>query len=319
VPASSHPFCDNPEGCKVCRPRVAAELAPHGYHDLRERYAAFTEPGYAVRYRWSQGEWDGGEVVPVTEEIAYLLSPAAQVLTRKALVVQQKAAEATRVQRVGADAQEAMARLQRLAQQAETEGPGEGVRMMRAAAERQESADRALRLVASAARAGVPARICDLLRGDGLERYDRDRAGPKAVREWYKGKSPALLLCGGNQVGKSVAAAAWLAAQEGGRWCWSRDVEDAVQPDPEDRGRTWLRAVQRATALVYDDAKHLRGTEAIEQTEALLQRMLDNGRRLIVTANGDAADFFRLFGDGKANRIYSRWQKVGGEIKEVRA
>jgi len=336
------------------RELLAQELAQIGCDDLRERYAAHSDPGKVVRYRWVKRApergaaawgWDDGTVMARTEEIDAMLRNEVPLpsAVQVRLAEHQREAERDRVQRVGAEAKDALERLQRLAAQAAEQGPGEGVRKMREAAERQEAADRARlqapeRLAAAARLAGVPGRIVEILRGEGLLRYDRTWPGCQLVREWERAwrdgaldergqrRGQALLLCGVPGTGKSTAAAAWLSTLTdqdgrplGGRFCWTGELALAVQPDEDGKGKALLHGWMRAPALVFDDAKEMPGTAAVEAAERILQAALDNGRRVIATCNGDSSNFFGLFGDGENNRILSRWRRVGGEIREVRA
>lgn len=159
--------------------------------------------------------------------------------------------------------------------------------------------------LARARRAGVPEDLFSAIT------TPQDRPALLAAREWYKTDKRGLILCGPNQAGKSGAAAAWLSNVDRGLWISAEEIGLAVQPDPENKGVARLRQLREAGALVIDDLFRRCGPAGYETIEGLVLHMLDRGRRVVLTADRPSGDVLALFGEGRKNRIASRWERLG--------
>ena len=156
--------------------------------------------------------------------------------------------------------------------------------------------------------AGIPAQHIAHIR-DG---YDQDRRAQQGARKWYKSGKLLLLLHGGNQTGKSLAAACWLSTQQGGMWLSGYDLALACQPDPENKGVALRRRAKVSPCLVLDDVNQHMGPAGLRETEQLICAHVSAAHRVVVTTDLAPHDFLALFGtDLEKNRISTRWRLQG--------
>jgi hypothetical protein len=151
---------------------------------------------------------------------------------------------------------------------------------------------------------GVPFKIACLVVGSAFEH----RPVVAEVERWWRGPKQVLVLLGGNQIGKSTAAAA-LVWRLSGRFATTREIT------ARRRDLLWMDALRRPQLLVIDDLGFEpldERDEALAAVAGLISDAVDDGKRLILTANLAASEIRPRYGDRVAERI-----KKNGHVPEL--
>lgn len=111
---------------------------------------------------------------------------------------------------------------------------------------------------------------------EALEDFDEDRtAWLKLQSTWEsarRAKKQIVALCGPSRIGKTCAAAHWLAAYDGGRFVLSSHVSSLREAATTSGDRSELEVLKRACAVVIDDVGRAGETDADRSRVADLVR-----------------------------------------------